>query len=156
MVKTMPAIIAVPINLEEEVDTLRQPKLDVLLLELDRTVLSSLMLDGKSLNGIHEFRFDADDLKIVGIDPGSSLLAHTISLGSVAVIFQPFGLVVPLAEVYQPGRVSMPLAQPLASQIEIFLHVRMEDKRRGHKSLSGDVIGKTRQCVPVVAIFVNG
>ena len=65
MVKTMPAIIAMPINLEEEVDTLRQPKLNVLLLELDRTVLGNLMLDGKSLNGIHEFRFDAHDLKIV-------------------------------------------------------------------------------------------
>src|SRR5580700_2362518 len=151
MVKTMPAIIAVPINLEEEIDALRQPKLNVLLLELDRTVLGYLMLDGKSPNGIHEFRFDAHDLKIVGINPGPSLLAHTISLVLLAVIFQTFGLVVPLAEVYHPSRVSMPLAQALTSQIEIFLHVRMEDKRRGHKPLSGDVIGKTRQCVPVVA-----
>src|SRR5271155_3356909 len=156
MVKTMPAIIAMPINLEEEIDALRQPKLNVLLLELDRTVLGNLMLDGKSLNRIHEFRFDAHDLKIVGIDPSPSLLAHTISLALLAVIFQPFGLVVPLAEVHHPGRVSMPLAQALTSQIEIFLHVRMEDKRRRHKSLSGDVIGKIRECVRVVTIFVNG
>src|SRR5579863_8206102 len=100
MVKTMPAVIAVPINLEEEVDTLRQPKLNVLLLELDRTVLGNLMLDGKSLSRIHEFRFEAHDLKIVGIDPGSPFLAHTVSLACLDVIFQPFGLVVPLAEVY--------------------------------------------------------
>lgn len=156
MVKTMPAIKAMPINLQEEIDALRQPKLNVLLLELDRTVLGNLMLDGKSLNRIHEFRFEAHDLKIVGIDPGPSFLAHAISLVSLDVIFQPFGLVVPLAEVYDPGRVSMPLAQAFTSQVEIFLHVRMEDERRGHKSLSGDVIGKTRECVPVVAIFVNG
>ena len=55
MVKTMPAIIAMPINLQEEIDTLRQPKLNVLFLELDRTVLGNLMLDGKSLSRTHEF-----------------------------------------------------------------------------------------------------
>src|ERR1035441_11117487 len=56
MIKGLLSIIPVPIQLKEKVDRLRQPEVDVFLLEMYRAVFRDLMLYGEQRQRVRQFR----------------------------------------------------------------------------------------------------
>jgi hypothetical protein len=75
MVKTVPAKIPVAAEIEIDLRALRQPELRGFLWKRDRPVFDDLMLAHQTdfWHRTYQFRFDSNDLKLVGGDPGTSL-----------------------------------------------------------------------------------
>ena len=111
MIKAVPSMIAMTVDFEEKIGALRQPQVDVLLLEVNGAIFGDLMLDREPLYGVQQLGLDAQNLKVVGIDPGAPFLVNPVGFRAHHIILEAIRLVFALLEAHEPGCLPAPLAQ---------------------------------------------
>ena len=90
-----------------------------------------------------------------GSDPGASFQADRILLTADSVRVYAVGPVIALAEVNQPGGLTLPRAQAFAVHLKVVPHVGMEDERQPGETTAGNVVGKIGQPGTLAAVLFH-
>src|SRR4051812_18486757 len=90
---------------------------------------------------LDQVRLNADDLKLVGCNPSSSLDVHRIDLFSDLVAMHAIGPLLALAEMYQPAGLFTPIAQAFALHDEVVPHAGVKDERQRYEAGAGNLVG---------------
>src|SRR5579864_8880079 len=112
---------------------------------MHRAVENDLMLCGELLRWGHQLRLHAHDLKIVRANPGAALQFQRIKLIAHHKLTEAAGPVVALAEIHEPGCLSLPLAQTFTGNLKVIAHVRMKDERQAHETSGHDAVRDVNQ-----------
>ena len=131
MIETVSPMIAVVANVEVNVGTLGQPKVQVFLLKMNWTVFSNGMFSQELnlLHGAHQFGFDTHNLKRVSSDPCASFQIDGICNAANLKPSNAAGAICSLPEMHEPRGFALPLAQAFAGNFIINPHTGKKQER---------------------------
>jgi len=112
VVEAVAAIIPAMLQIEVHLRALGQPQIQVLVLEVNRSVFNDLVLRQELhiRHWLDELRFDTHDLKLVGRNPGPALQSHRIVVVADGEALNAAWAILSLAEVNQPSGLPVPFS----------------------------------------------